>query len=67
MPDQKKYVDLASEMGFDYILVDAGWDQNLGYDGAEELVRYAAAKNVDVFLCTAQADGGMISYRVLSM
>ena len=50
MPDQKTYVDLASEMGFDYILVDAGWDKNLGYDGAEELVRYAASKNVDVFL-----------------
>ena len=50
MPDQKKYVDLASEMGFDYILVDAGWDKNLGYDGAEELVRYADSKNVDVFL-----------------
>ncbi len=50
MPDQKKYVDLASEMGFEYLLVDALWDANLGYDGIEELAAYAKSKNVDLFL-----------------
>ena len=50
MKDQKTYVDLASEMGFPYLLVDAMWDQNLGYDGVEELAAYAKSKNVDLFL-----------------
>ena len=50
MPDQKKYVDLASEMGFPYLLVDALWDEKLGYEGIEELAAYARSKNVDLFL-----------------
>ncbi len=50
MPDQKAYVDFASEMGLPYLLVDALWDQNLGYEGIEELAAYAKSKNVDLFL-----------------
>ena len=50
MPDQKAYVDMASEMGLPYLLVDALWDQNLGYEGIEELAAYAKSKNVDLFL-----------------
>ena len=50
MKDQKAYVDFASEMGLPYLLVDALWDQNLGYDGIEELAAYAKSKNVDLFL-----------------
>ena len=50
MPDQKTYVDFASEMGLPYLLVDALWDQNLGYEGIEELAAYAKSKNVDLFL-----------------
>lgn len=50
MPDQVAYVDLAEQMGFEYILVDAGWDVELGYDGVEQLIRYAQSKGVDVFL-----------------
>ena len=50
MEDQMLYVDLAAEMGFDYLLVDAGWDMNLGYDGLERLAAYASSKNVDLFL-----------------
>lgn len=48
--DQVKFVDLAADMNFEYILVDAGWDVELGYDGVENLIRYAHSKNVDVFL-----------------
>lgn len=48
--DQVKFIDLASEMGFEYILIDAGWDVNIGYDKMEELISYANSKNVDVFL-----------------
>jgi len=50
MPDQKAYVDMASEMGLPYLLVDALRDQNLGYEGIEELAAYAKSKNVDIFL-----------------
>lgn len=48
--DQVKYIDLASEMGYEYILVDALWDTNIGYAKIEELIKYAKSKNVDVFL-----------------
>ncbi len=50
MPDQKAYVDFASEMGLPYLLVDALWDEKLGYEGIEELAAYAKSKNVDLFL-----------------
>ena len=48
--DQVAYIDLAAEMGFPYILIDAGWDQEFGHAGMEELVRYARSKGVEVFL-----------------
>lgn len=48
--DQVTYIDFASEMGYEFILIDALWDQNIGYDRMEELIDYANSKNVDVFL-----------------
>lgn len=48
--DQVKFIDLASEMGFEYILIDAGWDVNIGYEKMRELIKYANSKNVDVLL-----------------
>lgn len=48
--DQVKYIDLASEMGYEYILIDALWDSNIGYKKMEELIQYANSKGVDVFL-----------------
>ncbi|MDR1502853.1 MAG: glycoside hydrolase family 97 protein, partial [Prevotella sp.] len=48
--DQVKYIDLASEMGYEYILIDALWDTNIGYDKMLKLIEYANLKNVDVFL-----------------
>ena len=50
MADQKKYIDLASAMGFDYTLVDNWWDRTIGRDGIEELIAYADDWNVDLFL-----------------
>ncbi len=50
LADQKKYVDLASEMGFQYTLVDNWWDTKIGKEGIEELVKYARSKNVEIFL-----------------
>jgi hypothetical protein len=48
--DQVKYIDLAAEMGYEYILIDALWDTNIGYERMEELIGYAHSKGVDVFL-----------------
>lgn len=48
--DQVKYIDLASEMGYEYILIDALWDTNIGYERMKELIKYANSKKVDVFL-----------------
>lgn len=52
---QRKYVDGASELGFEYILVDEGWEFwfRLGknkWDIVAELVDYARARGVSVWL-----------------
>ena len=48
--DQVTYIDLASSLGYEYILIDAWWDKNIGYERMEELIDYADSKNVGVFL-----------------
>jgi hypothetical protein len=48
--DQRTFIDLAATMGYEYILVDALWDENLGRAKLAELVAYAAAKKVGVLL-----------------
>jgi len=48
--DQVTYIDFAAEMGYEYILMDALWDENVGYEKMEELIDYAHSKKVDVFL-----------------
>ncbi|WP_240049302.1 glycoside hydrolase family 97 protein [Mucilaginibacter psychrotolerans] len=48
--DQVKYIDLASTLQFNYILMDALWDTNIGKVKMKELVKYANAKGVDVLL-----------------
>jgi len=48
--DQVTFINLASEMGYEYILIDALWDENLGYEKMEELIAYAHSKGVNVFL-----------------
>jgi hypothetical protein len=48
--DQVKYIDLAAAMDFEYILIDAWWDENIGYEKMEELIKYADNKGVGVFL-----------------
>ena len=49
-PDQRAFIDLAAEMGYEYILIDALWDQNIGREKMAKLVADARAKNVDVLL-----------------
>lgn len=48
--DQRTFIDLAAAMGWEYILVDALWEGNLGREKLAELVRYARTKKVDVLL-----------------
>ncbi|MFW5753277.1 MAG: glycoside hydrolase family 97 catalytic domain-containing protein [Marinilabiliaceae bacterium] len=48
--DQVKYIDLAAAMDYEFILIDAWWDTNIGYDKMEELIEYAKSKDVGVFL-----------------
>ena len=44
MEDQKTFIDLAADLGYENILIDAGWDQNIGYDRMPELLGYAREK-----------------------
>ncbi len=50
LDDLKQYVDLAEAMGYEYILVDCGWDKNIGRERLPELIGYARDKGVDVFM-----------------
>ena len=48
--DQVRFIDLASEMGYEYTLIDGGWEKNIGRDKMEKLFQYAHQKKVDVFV-----------------
>jgi Glycoside hydrolase 97/Glycosyl-hydrolase 97 N-terminal/Glycosyl-hydrolase 97 C-terminal, oligomerisation len=48
--DQRSFIDLASEMGYEFCLIDGGWEKNIGRERIEELVKYANSKNVEVTL-----------------
>lgn len=48
--DQKQFVDLAATMGYEYVLVDALWDVQMGRGKLEELSRYAQEKGVHLML-----------------
>lgn len=48
--DQVKYIQLAKDMGYQYVLIDNWWDNNIGKDKMTELVKYAQSQGVDVFL-----------------
>ena len=43
---QKKFIDYAVQMHWDYTLVDADWDRKIGYERMRELAQYAAGKGV---------------------
>ena len=49
-PVQKKYIDYAADMKWQYCLIDANWDQTIGYDSVKKLADYAKEKNVGVLL-----------------
>ncbi len=47
---QKKFIDYAADMKWDYTLIDADWDRKIGYDKIKQLADYAATKNVGLLL-----------------
>ncbi len=47
---QKKFIDYASSMGWEYCLIDADWDKKIGFEKIKELVEYAKSKNVGILL-----------------
>ncbi|WP_257666350.1 glycoside hydrolase family 97 protein [Parapedobacter tibetensis] len=48
--EQKKYIDFAADMNWQYCLIDVNWDRNIGYEKIKELADYAATKNVGLLL-----------------
>jgi len=47
---QKRFIDLAADMNWEYCLVDANWDTQIGYDKIKELSEYARSKKVGLLL-----------------
>ncbi len=50
--DQKAFIDMAAQMGYEYSLIDANWDveKNIGRKRMAELSKYAASKGVRLIL-----------------
>ena len=48
--DQKQFVDLAATMGYEYVLIDALWDVQMGREKMAELSKYAQSKGVSLML-----------------
>lgn len=48
--EQKKYIDFAADMHWQYCLIDVNWDTKIGYDKIAELSKYAQSKNVGLLL-----------------
>jgi hypothetical protein len=47
---QKEFIDYASEMGWEYCLVDVGWDITIGWEKLSHLAKHAASKNVGLIV-----------------
>ncbi len=48
--DQIRFIDLAAQMGYEYCLVDALWDKQIGRGRMAELSKYAQQKGVRLLL-----------------
>lgn len=48
--DQVAFIDTAAEMGYEYCLVDGGWEHNIGRERIEELSKYAQSKGVHLMM-----------------
>jgi hypothetical protein len=50
LPVQKQFLELASKLGWEYLLVDSMWDRQIGWEGIEQLVALGRAKGVGLWL-----------------
>lgn len=48
--DQKIFIDLSSDLGYELVLIDGNWDTNIGREKIEDLAQYAASRNVGLSL-----------------
>ena len=48
--DQVTFIDLAATMGWEYCLIDGGWETNIGRERMEQLFAYAKEKGVAPFV-----------------
>ncbi|MCC8087900.1 MAG: glycoside hydrolase family 97 catalytic domain-containing protein [Rikenellaceae bacterium] len=47
---QKRYIDMAERLGWEYLLIDALWDTQIGREKIAELAEYADDKGVGIML-----------------
>ncbi|THU41845.1 glycoside hydrolase family 97 protein [Niastella caeni] len=47
---QKRFIDYAADMNWQYCLIDADWDTKIGYDSMQLLINYAKQKKVGIWL-----------------
>ncbi|MCV9385115.1 glycoside hydrolase family 97 protein [Reichenbachiella ulvae] len=50
VPVQKRFINYASDMGWEYCLIDALWEKQIGYDSIKMLADYASERNVRLLL-----------------
>lgn len=48
--EQRKYIDFAADMNWQYCLIDVNWDRKIGYEKIGKLADYAATKGVGLLL-----------------
>jgi len=60
---QKRFISYASEMGWEYCLIDVGWDTTIGWEKLSELAKLAEEKRVGLILWYNSAgDWNTVSY-----
>ena len=47
---QRRFIDFAADMHWEYCLIDAGWDTQIGYERIRQLAEYAKSKGVGLIL-----------------
>lgn len=47
---QKQFIDFAADMNWEYCLIDAFWDTQIGYEKIKQLADYAKTKNIKLIL-----------------
>ncbi len=48
--DQVKFIDLAASLGWEYCLIDGGWETNIGRQRMEQLFTYCRQKGIHPFV-----------------